>query len=154
MDVRKDELAWDRDVVQQFWNGWSQGICESSFWHDWTCSSSGSHFPEIDMWLLGFGALQQESHGRLLTDAYEAGYHQELHSGNDLDWPSIRHCTWGHHQWWLHVWRNAEPTANVSVEHLGIYFPTFGRKNFEHKFTPVILLLLQCKLREMKVKSR
>ena len=34
------------------------------------------------------------------------------------------------------------------------YFPTFGRKNFEYKFTPVILLLLQCKLGAMKVKSR
>ena len=37
------------------------------------------------MWLLGLGALQQESHGRLLTDVYGTGYHQELHSGNDLD---------------------------------------------------------------------
>ena len=33
--------------------------------------------PEIDMWLLGLGALQQESHGRLLTDVYGTGYHQE-----------------------------------------------------------------------------
>ena len=34
------------------------------------------------------------------------------------------------------------------------YFPIFERKNFEHKFTPVILLLSQCKLRAIKVKSR
>lgn len=58
-----------------------------------TCSSSKSHLAEIDMWLLSFGALQQEIHGRFLTDVYGAGYHQELHSGNDLDCPLIRHGT-------------------------------------------------------------
>ena len=45
------------------------------------------------MWLLSFGALQQEIHGRSLTDVYGAGYHQELHSSNDLDCPLIRHGT-------------------------------------------------------------
>ena len=128
MDVCKGELAWDRDVVQQFRNGCSQGICESNFWHVWTCSSSKSHLAEIDMWLLSFGALQQESRGRFLTDVYGAGYHQELHSGSDLDCPLIRHGTWGHHQWWLHVWRNAAPTANVSVEHLGILLSHLRKK--------------------------
>jgi len=45
------------------------------------------------MWLLSLGALQQESHGSLLTDVYGAECHQELHNGNDLDCPSMRHGT-------------------------------------------------------------
>ena len=94
------------------------------------------------MWLLGLGALQQESHGRLLTVVYGTGYHQGLHSV--MIW--IVHqfvtvhedtiydgCTFG---------EMTSPLQMFLWNTWEFYFPIFGRKNFEHKLTPVILLLL------------
>lgn len=54
IDVHKGDLAYELDIVVQFWNRCSQNIWKSSFWQVRNCFAIKNHQPGLDMRLLGF----------------------------------------------------------------------------------------------------